>query len=280
MTIGAIHTSRSFARPVPLRVDVCVTLYTGNVSVLGVLYVFFVNSHGNLLFLNCFNHIFFLMAFETFSVRCPEHQARPSYRMRPVTVSAGRNSAWLLFPEFSFDDFNMHFFDPGMTLCAGCGYVVGRDCRLSIRVRKYEVISVTVVACGCHDQALLEQSLAVNALGVVGKDVPFWNVVNSGYGRSFSVAFSAENGDVHFVCSGLDVGGRKDVVFSVTFIAARGIRSSPLQSLSVDSGKKFLIRLIMADPAVHSFESFGMGELLDFRIHMTGCAVKVIVNGL
>lgn len=140
------------------------------------------------------------------------------------------------------------------------------------------MISVTVVACGCHDQALLEQSLAVNALGVVGKDVPFWNVVNSGYGRSFSVAFSAENGDVHFVCSGLDVGGRKYEVISVTFIAARGIRSSPLQSLSVDSGKKFLIRLIMADPAVHSLESFGVGELLDFRIHVAGCAVKVFVD--
>jgi len=147
-------------------------------------------------------------------------------------------------------------------------------------VRKDKVVAMTVIACGCHDQALLEQSLAVNALGVVGKDVPFWNVVNSGNGRSFSVAFSAENGDVHLVCSGLDVCGRKDVVLSVTFIAARGIRSSPLQSPSVDSGKKFLIRLIMADPAVHSLETFGVGELLDFRIHMTGCAVKILVNGL
>jgi len=125
MAVGTVHTARSFTRTVPLRVDVCVTLYTGNVSVLGVLYVLFVNGHGNLLFLNCFNHIFFLMAFETFAVRYPEHHARPSYRMRPVTVRAGRNSAWLLFPEFSFDDFNMHFFDPGMTLCAGCGYVLG-----------------------------------------------------------------------------------------------------------------------------------------------------------
>jgi hypothetical protein len=39
--------------------------------------------------------------------------------MGPVTVGAGRNSSWLLFPEFAFDDFYMHFFDPGMALGAG-----------------------------------------------------------------------------------------------------------------------------------------------------------------
>jgi len=125
MAVGTIHTARGFARLVPLRIDVGVTLHAGNVPVLGVLYVFFVNGHGNLLFLDCFDHIFFLMAFEAFTVGCPEHHACPSYRMRPVTVRAGRNGAWLLFPEFSFDDFHMHFFDTGMTLCAGCGNIAG-----------------------------------------------------------------------------------------------------------------------------------------------------------
>jgi hypothetical protein len=125
MAVGTVHTARGFARAVPLRIDVGVTLHTGNVSVLGVLDVFFVNSHGNFLSLGCFHHIFFLMAFEALAVRCPEHKTRPSDRMRLMAVRAGRNSARLLFPELSLDDFNMDFFDTGMALCAGCGDVAG-----------------------------------------------------------------------------------------------------------------------------------------------------------
>jgi hypothetical protein len=143
---------------------------------------------------------------------------------------------------------------------------------------KDKVVAVTVVAGGGHDQALLEQSLAVNALGIIRQDVSFRNVVHTGDRGSFPVAFSAENWDIHFVCSGLDVGVRKDIVISVTLAAGRGIWSPAFQSLSVDSGKKFLTRSIMADPAVDSFEPFGVGELLDFCIHVAGCAVQVFVD--
>jgi hypothetical protein len=145
MTIGAIHTSRSFARSVPLRIDICMTLHTRNVPVLRVLNVFFVDSHGNLLSFSRFIHILFFMAFEAFTVRCPKDQACSTYSMGPVTVSAGRNSSWLLFPEFSFDDFYMHFFDPGMALRAGFCDVAGRHCRLNVRMGKNEMIAVTVV---------------------------------------------------------------------------------------------------------------------------------------
>jgi hypothetical protein len=102
------------------------TLHTRNVPVLGILNVFFVDSHGNLLSFKRFIHILFFMAFEAFTVRRPKHQACSTYSMGPVTVGAGRNSSWLLFPEFSFDDFYMHFFDPGMALRAGFSDVACR----------------------------------------------------------------------------------------------------------------------------------------------------------
>jgi hypothetical protein len=92
------------------------------------------------------------------------------------------------------------------------------------------------------------------------------------------VAFSTENWDIHLVCSGLDVGGRKDVVFSVTFITGWGVRSSALQSSTMYSRVKILISHIMADAAVHFFKSFGMRELFNVCIHVAGCAVQVFVN--
>jgi hypothetical protein len=168
MTIGAVHSSCGFARPMSLRIDIRVALDTGNIPVNGVLYVFFTNGHGNGLSLDCFYYILFLVTFEAFTVRCAEDKACPSNRMGSVTISAGRNGSRLLFPQFSFDDFHMHFFDTGVALCAGGGYIAHRHCRLHIRMGKNKVIAVTVVACGCHDQSLLEQSFAMNTLGVVG----------------------------------------------------------------------------------------------------------------
>jgi hypothetical protein len=104
------------------------TLHTRNVPVLGVLNVFFVDSHGNLLSFNRFIHILFFMAFDAFTVRHPKHQACSTYCVGTVTVCAGRDSSWFLFPEFTFDDFNMDLFDAGMALSAGCGYVACRHC--------------------------------------------------------------------------------------------------------------------------------------------------------
>jgi hypothetical protein len=68
MTIRAIHKSHSFARSVSLRIDICMTLHTRNIPVLGVLNVFFVDCHGNLLSFNRFIHILFFVTFKAFTV--------------------------------------------------------------------------------------------------------------------------------------------------------------------------------------------------------------------
>jgi hypothetical protein len=78
----------------------------------------------------------------------------------------------------------------------------------------------------------------------------------------------------------LDVGGRKDEVFSVTFITGRSIRRSALQCPTVYSRVKFLISHIMADPAVHFLEPFGMRKLFNVCIDMARNAVQVLVDRL
>jgi hypothetical protein len=88
---------------------------------------------------------------------------------------------------------------------------------------KDEMVSVTVIAGGCDDQSLFEQPCSVNALGIVGQDIFFRDIVNAGNRRSLTVAFSTENGNIHFVGLRPDVTGGKNRVFAVTFAAGGGI---------------------------------------------------------
>jgi len=87
------------------------------------------------------------------------------------------------------------------------------------------------------------------------------------------VAFSAENGYVHLVCSGLDISRRQDVMFSVAFAASRSVGSSAFQGSSMNSSVKFLIGFVMANPAVHSLKSLGVGEFFHICIYMARRAV-------
>jgi hypothetical protein len=90
-----------------------------------------------------------------------------------------------------------------------------------------EMISMTVVACGCHDKPLFEQPFPMNTLGVIGQDIMFCNVVNASNRRSFPVAFSAEHRDIHFIGARSHVGRRQDIVFSMTFGTGGSIRGTP-----------------------------------------------------
>ena len=82
------------------------------------------------------------------------------------------------------------------------------------------------------------------------------------------MTFSAEDGDVHLVGPGPDIGGRKDVMTSVTFAAGRGVWSVPGKSSSMDSFHEPLFGHIMTDSTADFFQPFGMGEFLHFGVHM------------
>ena len=130
------------------------------------------------------------------------------------------------------------------------------------------MVSVAVVAGGGYDQALFKKSLAMDALRIIAQDVMFWNVVDPGNWRSFTVTLSTENRDVHLVGAGSNVTRRENVVFAVAFATGWGIGSTAFQSTAMNSGIKIFIGLIVADSAVDFFQRFRMGEILHIRILM------------
>ena len=92
---------------------------------------------------------------------------------------------------------------------------------------QHQVVAVTVVTGGCHNQTRFKQAPAMDALGIVFHDVVFRYIVYSRYYLTFSVTFSAEIGDIHLIGAGLRVGIEKDIVVSVALFTTGGIGVIP-----------------------------------------------------
>jgi hypothetical protein len=146
-------------------------------------------------------------------------------------------------------------------------------------VGENQVISVAIIASGGDDQTLLEQSFAVNALGIVGEDIMFGDVIHTGHRSSLPVALPAQYGNVHLVSSRADIRGGEDVVLPVTFVAGRGVGGSSFQGSSVNTGIKLFIRHIVTNPAVYSLQRLGVGEFLHIGILMAVDAFRIFVYG-
>jgi len=140
-------------------------------------------------------------------------------------------------------------------------------------VGKDEMVAVTVIASGSDDQTLLEQSSAVYALGIIGQDVPFGNIVDTGHRGTLAVTFSAQDRNIHFVSLRPDIAGRKDRVFTMALAAGRRIGRVPLEGSPVNPVHKFSFGDIMTDAAADLFQPFRMGEIVHFSIHMAADAV-------
>ena len=82
----------------------------------------------------------------------------------------------------------MDLLDPGVADGAGLGDVLDGDGGFGGGVGQDAVVVVAVVAGRGDDQALLEQGLAVDALGVVAEDVLLGDVVDARDRRPFPVA--------------------------------------------------------------------------------------------
>jgi hypothetical protein len=89
------------------------------------------------------------------------------------------------------------------------------------------MIAVTVIACGCNDQALFEKAFPMNTLGVIGQDIVFGNVVYTGNRSALPVTFSAQHRDVHLISTGFRIYRREDIMITVTLPAGWGVRGIP-----------------------------------------------------
>lgn len=111
-----------------------------------------------------------------------------------VAVGTRREDMCLLFPEFAPDRFAVNYLDLRVTLGASRGDILARNRRLRIRMWQYGVRRVTGCAIRRHDQALLEQRLAMDALGIVLQDVVLWDVAILGDLGTFAMTSAANEG--------------------------------------------------------------------------------------
>jgi hypothetical protein len=115
--------------------------------------------------------------------------------VRRVTLHADRDDAFLL-PKFAADHFTVDLFDQPVALHTGPDYVVLVDRRPRVRVGEYVVTCVATGADGCHHQALLEQTLTVDALLVPLDDLLLRDVVGALDLGPFRVTLSTHLGSV------------------------------------------------------------------------------------
>jgi hypothetical protein len=98
------------------------------------------------------------------------------------------------FPELALDRLAMDFLNPRMAFGAGLGNVAASDGGVLLGVRQDVVRGVAGGAIRRHDQALLQQALAVNALGVVLDDVVLFDRALRLHRRALAMALAAGEG--------------------------------------------------------------------------------------
>ncbi len=117
--------------------------------------------------------------------------------VRLVAIDAGRQSIGLFLPKLAANDLAVYQFDIGVALGAGGSDIAPVDGRVGIGVWQDRVRRVTRGAVGRHNQPLLQQAFAVDALGIVFQDVVLGDVAVHLDRRALAVTLPADEGDFH-----------------------------------------------------------------------------------
>ena len=221
-----------------------------------------------------------LVAFQAVPIGESERHGFLPHPVRHVTVCAGGDGPWLFLPQLAADPLHVHLLDAAVALHAGRSDVAGGDGSPGVRVRQDQMGAVTVGARRRHDEPLLEQTDAVDALGVVLDDVVLPDVVVAGHRRAFPVAASAQVGHVHLVGDRLGVLGRADVVGAVAFAAGGGEGGFPVQGLTVDAGVEVHLRVVVAGAAAHRLQILGVRQVLRIDVLVAVVALQAAVHRL
>ena len=154
-----------------------------------------------------------------------------------MTVHAGGQDMRFLFPEFAADRLAVHFFDLGVALGAGGRDVAAVDRGIRVRVGQDVVGGVAGNAICRNDQSLLEQRLAVNALGIVLNDVVLINLPLGLDRGALAVALSADERYFQRSHGGKPILDRQDIVIAVAVHAMR--------SQGIASGDGFAVQGVL-----------------------------------
>ena len=136
-------------------------------------------------------------------------------------------------------------------------------------MRKHKVISVAVVAGCSNNQAGLKKTPAMYALGIIFYNIVFRDIIYPGNNFSLLVAFTAEEGDVHFIGTGIWIRIVQNIVVAMAFFAAGCVRIILQQSLTMDPTPVICHGIRMANTTVYRIQIIRMGKTLISRIRMT-----------
>jgi len=171
--------------------------------------------------------------------------------VRLVTVHTGGQYIGFFLPQFASDDLAVNGFDLGVAFGAGGGNVPASNGGGRIGMRQNHVGGMTGDARGRHDEPFPEQTLTVDALGKVFKDIVLVDGSVALNRCPFLVTFAADEGNFEGSHSGARVFDRQNVVVAMTIDTARGQRVAPGNRFPVQRAGMLFLFAGMACPAIN-----------------------------
>jgi len=182
--------------------------------------------------------------------------------VRLMAVDADGDFVWSCLPEFSVDNLAMDLLDEGMTLRAGAHDVVAVNGGPGIRMGQDIVGRMTTGAYGRDRQSFFEDTLTMDALLVVLKNVVLRDVSSTRYWGVFGVTSAARSRDIDRGRLGLGVVWPSDIVLAMAVPAMRRQRVAVFNRHAVEA-LGILVTLVMTSLALRRLKFLLMGQLLD-----------------
>ena len=198
--------------------------------------------------------------------------------VRLVTVHAGGKNVRFLLPECAFDGLAVDLFNLRVAPGAGGGNVAPRDRGVGIGVRQDVMRRVARRAIRRDDQALLEQRLAVNALGIVLENIVLIDLAVGLNRSALAMAAAADEGDVERSDRGTLVLDGKNVVIAVSVHAVRSQRVAAGDGFAVQRCGMLFLLVGVAGAALNGNHARFMGKILPGQIGVARGAGQRRVN--
>ena len=196
--------------------------------------------------------------------------------MRAVAINADRSARIALGQQLAVDALVVSLLDADVALAAGLGHVRVVDGRVAVNVALDLMRAVTVVAGRRHDEAHLQQRLAVDAVHVLIRGLGKLDLIFLGE-VGVAVALGAGGGQIHFEHGGIRVLHRHDLVVAVAIPTLRRAGSAHLVAHAVNAAGVVLAFLLMAAGTIRRRRIFVVLHLLDAVMAIN--AVQRAVDG-
>ena len=196
-----------------------------------------------------------------------------------VALDADGTTGIALGQELAVDALLVDRLHGDVALAAGLRHVGMVDGRAAVHAALDVVDAVAVVAAGGHDEALLEQRLAMDALGVLSAHRGVLHLVFVG-DALVGVALPAGDREVHLVDRRIGQRDPADVVVPVAIDAVGGGRGAHGPAHAVDAALVDLGLVRVAGAAVHLGHLAAVARMILMDVRVAALAGQRGVHGL